>query len=149
MKKKRLDFLPAIGQALISGMCAEAVSAAKKGRGSPSYCPAQLFDMANIPLDFQARWSSERAIQDALVKARDYGFVRKTCGNHWQYTGPEVEEARKAFNKKCDEAKKKALSYLKTKGLVAKADGIYIEEFGPQRGKVTARVTLPKSLWLK
>ncbi|HEC72100.1 MAG: hypothetical protein ACTSW7_00730 [Candidatus Thorarchaeota archaeon] len=146
---KRIDYLSDIGQAIVTGMRAETLAAIAKDKGHPSYCLTELFRLANIPLDFQVRWSSERAILDVLIKARDYGFVDKHCGGRWVYTGPEVKAAEKARDKKRTEVKTKIVIYFKSRGLVIDRDSINVESYGKNKGKTTVIVTVPKDLWIK
>lgn len=147
-KSNRTSFLPAIGQAIMNGMRAETLAAVRKGDSLPSYCIEQLYKLANIPMDFEQRWSYERAIQDVMIKAREYGFVDKGCGGRWYYEGPEVETEKKKYDKKLSDHKKKVKKFLEKKGL--KTEGkISVSRWHTERGKTTVSVVLPKELWFK
>ena len=85
----------------------EAIAEAKKGRSTPHYCPADLFRLANIPMDFQQRWNADKAIHDCLLKAREYGLVGKGCGHGgWYYNGPEIKKAAEERKKNRKNRKK-------------------------------------------
>ena len=140
--KKRISFLPEIGQSILKAMAAEGYAKTSKGSREPSYCTSELYNLANIPADFEARWNAERAIQDCMLKAREYGLVVKQCGGKWRYCGPEVKKGETEYKR--EEAKKlKAASvWLKKTGV--KIYNIQVQTYGSNKGRITARVVLPE-----
>jgi hypothetical protein len=148
-EKNRTDFLPEIGQRLMKALAAEAVSDIKKGSSPRSKCLQEILDLAAIPYEFSDRWNEERAIEDILRKARDYGFVRKNCRGSWTYVGPEVKKAEREKEKRRKEGEKKIIAYLKKLKLPVERNSVNCRSWGSKPGETTAVVILPKHLWLE
>lgn len=138
--KKRVSFLPEIGKQLISAMRAESLQHIKKnGRSCPHFHVRELYDLGAIPFDFEARWSAERAIEDVMRKAQEYGFVSKYGPQTWVYNGPEIKEMKKVGKAK-EKKRQAAISAW------AKSKRIVLDEEPDEYNKSTIRVKLPKKL---
>jgi len=138
-KKNRIDFLPSMGKQLIAAMRSETLQYLRKHDGCLGFSLNHLYDLGAIPADFEARWNAERAIEDIMRKATEYGFVKKVGSRRWTYIGPDVREAEKKRAEKKDKRLKDIEAWARSKRLE-------LESKPDHYDTRTVRVKLPKKL---